>query len=183
MLTLISRILSVLLQTVGRLSRIELIETDIRVSQARTEATLQLMQGQLVQILDQLLPGPAVGFIFTADLEGQLSVGVTQMNITDSQQVSLSIQPVDKKGNAAAVDGAPQWASSNTEVVTVTPSADGLSAIAAAVGPLGTATVSVTADADLGAGVTSIAGTLDVTVTAGQAATVSITAGTPTDQA
>ena len=105
------------------------------------------------------------------------------MNISDSQQVGLSIQPVDKRGNPASLDGVPVWLSSNSEVVSVVAAADGLSAVATAVGPLGTATVSVTADADLGAGVTEIAGTLDITVTAGAATTVKITAGDPTEQA
>lgn len=145
-------------------------------------ANLAQIQHKLDHIIDLIEPQPAVKILFTANLEGKITEGVTQMNMTDSQQVSLTIKPVDKKGNAAPVDGVPAWASSNTEVVTVTPAPDGMSAIAAAVGPLGSATVSVTADADLGAGVTEIAGSLDIIITAGAAATVSITAGSPEEQ-
>jgi hypothetical protein len=43
--------------------------------------------------------------------------------------------------------------------------------------------ISVTADADLGAGVTPIAGTLDIEVVGDQAVSVGIVAGTPAEQA
>jgi len=42
--------------------------------------------------------------------------------------------------------------------------------------------VNVSADADLGDGVTTIAGTLDVTVAASQAVSLNISAGTPVNQ-
>jgi hypothetical protein len=42
--------------------------------------------------------------------------------------------------------------------------------------------VVVTADADLGSGVTSLTGTLDFTVTGGQAATIAIISGAPENQ-
>ena len=93
------------------------------------------------------------------------------MFILDSEQVALSIQPVDAAGNPATVDGVPSWSSSDTSVLTLTPSADGLSAVAAATGKLGTSTISVT----LG----SISGTLQVDVHSGAAVSVTISAGTP----
>jgi hypothetical protein len=79
------------------------------------------------------------------------------------------------------VDGVPVWASSDETVVTVAPAADGMSAVASGVAP-GTGRVVVTADADLGAGVTNITGILDFTITGGAAATIEIVAGTPVDQ-
>ncbi len=136
----------------------------------------------LVEILAALDPGPAVRVIFTANLEGKITEDVKQMKMTSSQQVSLSVKFVDKRGNPAPVDGVPEWGSSNTDVVTLTVSEDGLSAVAVAVGPLGSATVSVQADADMGSGTTPVAGSLDIDITAGSAVTVSITAGTPEDQ-
>ena len=102
--------------------------------------------------------------------------------LTDSQQVSLGIAVTDKKGNPASIDGAPVWASSDSSVATVEPSADGMTAVAKAVGPLGTAQISVTADADLGEGVKSIVGTLDVQVVGGQAVAIGLNAGTPEEQ-
>ena len=74
--------------------------------------------------------------------------------LTDMQKVSAGpIQPVDGAGHPAPVDGVPVWAVSDEKILTVTPSADGLSADIETTGELGTAQVTVTADADLGAGV------------------------------
>lgn len=100
--------------------------------------------------------------------------------LSDMQKCKLSISIKNAAGNDAPVDGAPQWASSNSEVLTVTPSEDGMSADVVAVGPLGSATVSVKADADLGEGVSQIAGSMDVEVVASAATTVEITAGETT---
>jgi len=102
--------------------------------------------------------------------------------MTYSQQVTLSVAFTDKKGNPAAVDGVPEWSTDNPTVLALTPAADGLSCLVKAAGPLGTAKVTLKADADLGAGVTDIVGTFDVEITAGVATTVTITAGTPEEQ-
>lgn len=102
--------------------------------------------------------------------------------ITDSQKVTLSVKFVDRKGNPAPVDGVPSWGVDNTDVLAIEVSEDGLTCVASAVGPLGTGLVSMTADADLGEGVTPIAGTFELTVTAGEATTVEITAGEVSEQ-
>ncbi len=102
--------------------------------------------------------------------------------LTDSQKVSLSIAPVDAAGQPAPVDGVPAWASSDDTVLTVAASSDGLACDAVTTGKLGTATVSVTADADMGAGSTEIVGTLDIQVNAGPAVSLGITAGEPSER-
>jgi len=102
--------------------------------------------------------------------------------LTDLQQVDLSVAFTDAAGNPAPVDGAPVWSSSDETVLTVTASADGMTATAVTTGKLGQAQISVTGDADLGAGTTSVAGTLDVTVQASAAVAANIGAGTPTDK-
>lgn len=96
--------------------------------------------------------------------------------LTDVQKVSLSIAPVDAAGNPAPVETV-AWTSSDEKVLTVVAAADGLSAVATAVGPLGTAQVTVSADAQIGDGVTTITGVLDVNVVASQATALGITAG------
>jgi hypothetical protein len=104
---------------------------------------------------------------------------VLMVTLTDLQKVPLTISPVDAVGNPALVEGIPVWTSSNEAVLTVIPAEDGLSAVATTVGPLGVAQVTVTADADLGEGVTMIAGTEDFTVLASQAVSMGITTGVP----
>lgn len=99
--------------------------------------------------------------------------------LTADQTVALSLSFKDREGNAAEVDGLPQWASSDGSVAAVEVSEDGLSAVV--VSKLaGQAQVSVTADARLGDEVVPVFGTFDVQVVPGEAAIIEIAAGTPT---
>lgn len=100
--------------------------------------------------------------------------------LKDDQRVGLTAAFTTKAGNPARVDGVPVWRSSDESIVTVTPSEDGLSAVAVAVGPLGTAQVSVEADADLDAEETRlITGVLDIEVRASEAVVAIVAAGAP----
>lgn len=99
-----------------------------------------------------------------------------------TQNVGLSVVATDRKGNPASVQN-PTWSSSDTAVATVSSSADGLSALVSAVGPLGECTITLVADADLGDGVSEVEGTFDLEVKAGDAAVFAISAGTPEEQA
>ena len=144
---------------------------------------VQADSDKLNQIIDFLTLLSATVIQITTDLEGKITIGATTTMLTDSQQETLSIQPLDKKGKPAKLDGVPVWASSDETIATVDASADstGLTAVLTAVSP-GDCNVTVSGDADLGAGVTPIVGTLAVTVTAGQATQITINEGTPTDQ-
>jgi hypothetical protein len=100
--------------------------------------------------------------------------------ITDLQQVALTISATDTVGNPAPLDGAPSWTSSDPTIATVTPDATNpLMASVASVGPLGVATVTVSADADMGTGVTTISATFDLEVVGSQAGALTIAAGVP----
>lgn len=146
------------------------------------QAELEAVKAQLEQVLEQLVFGDAVGIRFEAALDDGTELGEIEMlTMTDSQQAVLTIKPVDKKGKPAQLDGVPVWTSSNTEVATVTPETKGLSVVVTGLVP-GDATISVSADGDLGEGIKEIAGTLEVTVTSGAAVTVEITAGEPSEQ-
>jgi hypothetical protein len=52
--------------------------------------------------------------------------------MTNSQEVDLAIQPLDKRVKPAQVDGTPAWPSSDAAKATVAPAADGLSCVAKA---------------------------------------------------
>lgn len=104
-------------------------------------------------------------------------------SLRDSQQVDASIGAVtDRVGNPTTLQN-PAWSSSDESILAVTPGADGTTATFRAVGPLGVASIHLDADADLGDGVEPIQGIVDVEVVAGNATTVNITLGTPTEQA
>lgn len=109
----------------------------------------------------------------------KLLKGISSMFLTDLQKVSVSIAPVDAMGNPAKLDGVPSWTVSDETILTVTPAEDGMSAVVSTVGPLGMAQVAVVADADLGEGVTTIAGTLDIEVIASAATALSVSVGAP----
>jgi hypothetical protein len=109
-------------------------------------------------------------------------VGNMSLTMTDTQKVSLTISPLDARGNPARVDGIPTWAASDPALLLVLPEPSGLGAVAIAIGGLGNAQVTVTADVDLGAGVREITGILDITIVGGEAVELGIVAGTPTEQ-
>lgn len=96
--------------------------------------------------------------------------------ITEDQQFTATIQPISRSGSPAPIDGIPTWGVSDSAVASVIPGADGLSALVVS-GVPGMCQVSVSVDADLGAGVRTIFGTLDVEVKPGEAVSVGIVAG------
>lgn len=97
---------------------------------------------------------------------------------TDQNYPNVKLTILDSKGRPAKVDGVPVWASSDETQVTVTPAADGMSAVVDTVAPSSsgqTARITVSADADLGAGVTPLVGVSeDITVTQGPSSVASV---------
>lgn len=97
-----------------------------------------------------------------------------------TQNVELSVTIADKKGNASSVQNG-VWANSGEGVVAVTDNGNN-SATVSAIGTPGMATITYTADADLGEGVKSVVGTVDIEVVAGDAAVFNIVPGVPSEQ-
>lgn len=106
----------------------------------------------------------------------------------DDEQVTLSIQPVDKMGEPTNLPAGATavWSSSDATILAVTSdAANPLSAVAASVGAagsvkLGTAQVNVVvSDPNAPAGSTPLSATLDVQVVAGATAGVQIVPGAP----
>lgn len=104
--------------------------------------------------------------------------------ITNTQNIGVSISPIDKKGAIAPVqDGSVAWASSDETVATVVVDpTNPLAATVTAVG-VGVVQITVTADADLSEGVTTITGSGALEVVAGEAVGFQINFGTPAEQA
>ena len=139
------------------------------------------VNGKLDRVLAAVTPLPAARITFNVMLEGHTIEGATKVKITDTQKFTASIQPVDAKGNPAAVqDGSIQW--SGPGFLSLAPSSDGLSCDVVASGPLGSGQVEVSADADLGDGVVTIGGGLEVEVVAGRAVSLAINTGAPVEQ-
>lgn len=88
--------------------------------------------------------------------------------LRDDQKANINIKAVDAKGFDTTLQTI-TYSSSDEAVATVS------NAVITAVAP-GTAIINVVADADLGEGVVQIVGTMDVTVIAGQAVALAVTA-------
>ena len=101
--------------------------------------------------------------------------------MTTTQQFKITPAILDRKGKPAPTDGPPTYASSDESVATVVASEDGLSATVIAQG-VGSYSISVSADADLGAGVTTISGQDSGTVSLGTATSVGFTVGPVEEQ-
>lgn len=99
--------------------------------------------------------------------------------LTTTQKVKMEVQPSDADGNPARIDGMPVWNISDAAIGTLAAAPDGMSCYFLTTGVMGTVQVSVTADADLGAGVRALSATLDISVEAGEAVTLGIRVGTP----
>lgn len=94
---------------------------------------------------------------------------------TDQFYDAVTLSITNSHGASAPVDGVPVWASSDETVLTVVAAADGMSAVVNTVAPGGPARISVTADADTGAGVTTLTGVSeDVMVTLGPSNAASV---------
>ncbi len=102
-----------------------------------------------------------------------------ELNITNEQQVVVTLHPVTEAGHPAPVDGAPVW-SVVTGDSTVTPASDGLSATLVSADDPGDTDFIVHADADLGGGITDISDIVRLHVAGAQAANLGLTAGDPT---
>jgi hypothetical protein len=110
--------------------------------------------------------GPGIPVTFTST-GGHMSV-----IISDAQEITYTVEPEDSKGFPVA-DTLTWSEDSSGAVVTVTPSADGLSALFAAVGP-GTATITVSDG--------TLSGSDLITVTAGEVASLALTPGAPASE-
>jgi hypothetical protein len=98
------------------------------------------------------------------------------VQMRNDQHLSMKVQFTDKVGQPAQVEGAPVWDVSDASFGSVRASDDGMSAAFSPAGPAGACQINCTADADLGEGVRNIIGTLDVTISGGEAVMVAIEA-------
>lgn len=102
------------------------------------------------------------------------------VQLTADQQVQLTISGEDAYGNPVDISGDTVWTSSDESIVTVLQ--DGAdTATAVAVGPVGTAAVTVSNDVDAD-GTGDFQGSIAIDVVAGEVAEIVIDAGEPTDK-
>src|SRR5262245_59688375 len=103
------------------------------------------------------------------------------IQLTDTQQVSISVSGVDAKGFPAPLENVTMTSSDGTIASVVQDATDPSKGMVVA-GVPGDAQIQVTADAKIGEGVKELTGTLDVHVVAGEAATITVGTGVPEEQ-
>lgn len=101
-------------------------------------------------------------------------------NINTVEQVTATVRGVDAKGNPAPIQGVPVWTLSDPTLVSSTPSADGLTDVFAALGPVGTETVTASAQNSQGQPITSPPAI--ITIGAAPAVALVVDFGTPSVQ-
>jgi hypothetical protein len=96
--------------------------------------------------------------------------------MTNTQRKLVHFKVKNRRGGPAKFDGTPEWFSDNSDVLRLEPAEDGMSCYVYAVGPLTDSPVNVTmrADADLGAGVRPLLGTISFEITAGEATVIEL---------
>jgi hypothetical protein len=105
---------------------------------------------------------------------------IVASTLHNDSQFTVTVAPKSLGGKPAKIDGAPKWSVDREDLVSVTPAADGMSAVVAAVGGVGTAEVMIVADANLGPDETDISVVLDIEVIDAQAAALSVSVGPET---
>lgn len=100
------------------------------------------------------------------------------ITITNEQKIPVTLAPLTAAGNPATVDGAPQWSVTSGDA-TLEVSADGMSAMLISGEANVNSQITVSADADLGEGVSTITDTIDLAVVAAAASQLGLNVGTP----
>lgn len=106
---------------------------------------------------------------------------VMNIKLTNEQKILVWLQPVTSKGKPVALDGVPEWKVTAGNC-TVRPRADGLACLIISGDEAGDSEITVSADADLGAGVRTISDAIRVTVNGAEAQSLGLATGEPTDK-
>lgn len=102
-----------------------------------------------------------------------------ELTLNSEQQVELTITPATIGGHQVAIDGDPVFSVASGDC-TLAPGSTAMSTVVLSGTSLGDSTILVSADADLGEGVEGIQDTCLVHVVHANAATLGLSAGTPT---
>lgn len=153
-----------------RLTDVERSTADAILTSAAT------ISAQLSRLEAVIIPSEAARVLFYQLVDGNL-VEVSQMQMKVDEVKKIIAKPVDKFGNDAAIeDGSALWSLSDPALGSLAPAADGKSADFTPAGQVGSGKIQFSADADLGAGVVTISGELDVDLLPGQAVAVQLSA-------
>lgn len=110
------------------------------------------------------------------------TTSIPPVTINDEQTLPFTLAPVDSAGKPQPLASPPVWTLSvatGTPLSTITPAADGLSAVLTSGSGPEVVTVQVQAEGDATPGVDTLVQTCVVTVTSAEDVTLGLTSGTP----
>lgn len=160
----------------------DIVALRAQLAAVQTEQVAQrtLLEQILVYVTPPPSPPPASCVVFMVEIDGQVQE-VTGMTIKPRKQFTATVVFKDQYGNIAKVDGLPEWTNDNDTVIGMAVAADAMSAVISSPAGPGSGQVSVSADADLGAGIVTITGVLAVEVIPDDAVLVEVNTGEVTD--
>lgn len=123
-------------------------------------------------------PTRAVRLRILDELQQEITTMVT---ISADKKRTFSVQPVDSKGRPAAIEGIPVWDLAAPGGVTLFPTPDGLACDVVWIEAKQGIVLTVKADADLGAGVREITGSVDIETLGAEAVGFAISTGPEVD--
>ena len=118
------------------------------------------------------------GYKLSPIIHKNRGVKMLDLTIDDTQKVTVTLNPVTDKGTPAKLDGAPTWIGDGGGSSIIVAS-DGLSADLVSSDVASVTVFTVSADADLGAGVVTISDTITLNVISAMATNLGLVAGTP----
>lgn len=106
---------------------------------------------------------------------------MTTIDLENWQEVIVTLAPRTDKGKPAKVDGIPTWTVQSGNA-TVTPAADGMSALLTTTDEADTTVILAEGDADLGAGFVPVDEAITLNTSVPRAASFGVTVGEPTQK-
>ena len=94
-----------------------------------------------------------------------------------SNKVVMTVSPQDFMSHNCPVDGVPVWAVSPATLATITPAADGFSALLVPGNTQGAITVTISADSEMDGGVRTITHAESILLIEGEAVTLNVSYG------
>jgi hypothetical protein len=141
-----------------------------------------LAGGLTLNLVQQPLPAPQGKIFLAVMVDGITVIGdanTMDTKIPEGKRIKLEVRPSDVSGNPAPIDGNVTWTSADDTLLQVIPDAASANQTQAWVqnaagGALGPTQIQISADADMGTGITTITQAVDFEAVAGQAATFGV---------
>lgn len=151
----------------------ELVSKELPLADQMTKILSAAISGDFVIRHETPEANPAVALGIFVKIGGKKRKVDNMNHKLSDGALEAFFEAVDEAGAPAAVDGVPVWASSDESVVTIAPSADGMTAVLTPL-KVGAALIQVTVDADMTEGTRTIIGEGELRILGNEAVKVTL---------